>query len=130
MKTLLRTTLLTALFANLVVLPAGANEVNSILTDDISVGTAELAETCTRESRRPIAEVVSGRCTDEEPEHYFVDALPQCDCRLETDHEGLTVLRLTLPQLASLPVVPAKKQAPVQAVFKRDLSRPAVVHTF
>ncbi|MCV6589798.1 MAG: hypothetical protein OIF57_12305 [Marinobacterium sp.] len=145
MTALLRTLSLTALSAALIALPVNASsmsEQTAVISADLAHTVApspsviqvlpQLADTCTRESRRPIREVLSGRCTEETPPHYFADTsdaagipqlaavLPDCNCRLEQDEHGHSVLRLSLP-LVTLPVVPETKSPAVPAVFRPDL---------
>lgn len=115
MNTLLRTTLFSTLFVLLSVLPANAEPVRAIGP----VMDVELSEACTRKTRRPIAEEISGRCTEEKGKHYFVDALPDCDCRLEKDADGHAVLRLTLPE-TELAAVELEEVTAVPAVFRPD----------
>jgi|GEM_PF-3329147 len=116
MKTLLHMIALIALFAllsNVPVVIAGQPMVAPVATD--------IADNCTRKSRRPIAEVVSGRCTEEDSPHYVAETLPECDCLLEQDKDGLTVLRLSLP-VQPLPQVKEESAPAVPAVFRRQLA--------
>lgn len=116
MKTLLHTIALTALFTLSSTVPVVAAD----QTMAIPVVT-DIADSCTRKTRRPIAEVVSGRCTEDEPPHYFADALPECDCLLEQDEDGLAVLRLSLP-VQPLAQVKEDVAPAVPAVFRRQLA--------
>jgi len=115
MKTLLPTSFLTVLFTLTMALPASAEPERSAGAQ----AKAELAEACTRKSRRPITEEISGRCTEEEGKHYFVNLLPECNCRLEQDSEGHSVLRLQLPAEPAASVEDENLVA-VPAVFKPD----------
>lgn len=118
MTTLLHTTALIALFTVFSSVPAMAADLPVVSPID-----ADVTDSCVRKSRRPIAEVVSGRCTETEDEapHYFAQTLPECDCLLEQDEDGLFVLRLSLP-VQALPQAAQARTPAVPAVFRRQLA--------
>ncbi len=116
MKTLLHTIALIALFTVFSSVPAMAADLPAVSPID-----ADVADSCIRKSRRPITEVVSGRCTEDEAPHYFADTLPECDCLLEQDADGLSVLRLSLP-VQPLPQAAQARAPAVPAVFRRQLA--------
>jgi len=89
MKTILRKLFLTALVSALPVNGLMASE-----QTDLPGIQSDVADSCVRESRRPIADVISGRCTEDEGPSYFALIQPECNCVLERSHDGLPVLRL------------------------------------